>query len=75
MRVTQEEISVLQRLLKFHDIDEVIEMVNDSIYGLGGGVFTKDINKALKVTRCVETGRMWVNCYCAIPDGAPFYRV
>ena len=47
-------------------------MANDSIYGLGGAVWTKDINKAIKVARSVETGRMWVNTYNAIPEGAPF---
>ena len=73
MRVAQEEIfGPVAVVIKFHDVDEVIAMANDSIYGLGGAVFSKDINKALKVARGVETGRMWVNTYCAIPDGAPF---
>ena len=73
MRVAQEEIfGPVAVVIKFHDVDEVIEMANDSIYGLGGAVWTKDINKAIKVARGVETGRMWVNTYCAIPDGAPF---
>ena len=73
MRVAQEEIfGPVAVVIKFHDVDEVIAMANDSIYGLGGAVFSKNINKALKVARGVETGRMWVNTYCAIPDGAPF---
>ena len=73
MRVAQEEIfGPVAVVIKFHDVDEVIAMANDSIYGLGGGVFTKDINKALKVAREVQTGRMWVNTYNAIPDGCPF---
>ena len=73
MRVSQEEIfGPVAVVIKFHDVDEVIEMANDSIYGLGGGVWTKDINKALKVARGVETGRMWINTYLAIPDGCPF---
>ena len=73
MRVTQEEIfGPVAVVIKFHDVDEVIEMANDSIYGLGGAVWTKDINKAIKVARGVETGKMWINTYCAIPDGAPF---
>ena len=73
MRVAQEEIfGPVAVVIKFHDVDEVIAMANDSIYGLGGGVFTKDINKALKVAREVQTGRMWINTYNAIPDGCPF---
>ena len=73
MRVSQEEIfGPVAVVIKFHDVDEVIEMANDSIYGLGGAVWTKNINKAIKVARGVETGRMWINTYNAIPSGAPF---
>ena len=67
MKVAQEEIfRPVAVVIKFHDVDEVIAIANDSIYGLGGAVFSKDINKALKVARRVETGRMWVNTYNAI---------
>ena len=73
MRVAQEEIfGPVAVVIKFHDVDEVIAMANDSIYGLGGAVFSKDINKALKIARGVETGRMWINTYNQIPEGAPF---
>ena len=73
MRVAQEEIfGPVAVVIKFHDVDEVIAMANDSVYGLGGAVWTKDINKAIKVARAVETGRMWVNTYHGMPDGAPF---
>ena len=73
MKVAQEEIfRPLAVVIKFHDVDEVIAIANDSIYGLGGAVFSKDVNKALKVARRVETGRMWVNTYNAIPEGSPF---
>ena len=73
MRVAQEEIfGPVAVVIKFHDVDEVIAMANDSVYGLGGAVWTKDINKALKVARGVETGRMWVNTYHGMPNGAPF---
>lgn len=47
-------------------------LTSDSAYGLGGAVWTRDINRALRVARGVETGRMWVNTYNAIPEGAPF---
>ena len=73
MRVAQEEIfGPVAVVIKFKDEDEVIKMANDSTYGLGGAVWTKDINKAIRVARAVETGRMWVNTYNQIPEGAPF---
>ena len=73
MRVSQEEIfGPVAVVIKFHDVDEVIDMANDSIYGLGGAVWTQDINKALKVARGVETGKMWINAYSALNDGTPF---
>ena len=73
MRVAQEEIfGPVACVIKFHDEDEVIAMANDSAYGLGGAVWTRDINRAIRVSRHIETGRMWVNTYNAIPEGAPF---
>ena len=72
-RVDQEEIfGPVACVIKFHDEDEVIAMANDSTYGLGGAVWTRDINRAIRVSRGIETGRMWVNTYNAIPEGAPF---
>ena len=73
MRVAQEEIfGPVAVVIKFHDEDEVVAMANDSEYGLGGAVWTKDINKAIRVARNVETGRMWVNTYNQIPEHSPF---
>ena len=73
MRVAQEEIfGPVAVVIKFKDEDDVIKMANDSVYGLGGAVWTRDINRAVRVARGVETGRMWVNTYNAIPEGAPF---
>ena len=73
MRVAQEEIfGPVGVVIKFKNEEELIEMVNDSEYGLGGGVFTKDITKALNTARAMETGRVWINCYNQIPAGAPF---
>ena len=60
-------------VIKFHDVDEVIETAIDSVYGFGGAVWSKDINKAIKVARAVEKGRIWVNTYHAMPDGATFW--
>lgn len=73
MRVAQEEIfGPVVCFIKFHSEDEVVKLANDSEYGLGGAVWTKDINKAIRVARAVETGRMWVNDYNTIPANAPF---
>ena len=73
MRVAQEEIfGPVACVIKFKTEDEVIAMANDSEYGLGGAVWTRDINRAIRVARGVETGRMWVNTYNSIPEGAPF---
>lgn len=73
MRVAQEEIfGSVACIIKFKTEEEVLAMANDSAYGLGGAVWTRDINRALRVARGVETGRMWVNTYNAIPEGAPF---
>ena len=73
MRIAKEEIfGPVAVVIKFKTEDEVIKMANDSDYGLGGGVWTKDITKAIRVSRAVETGRMWVNTYNQIPAGAPF---
>lgn len=73
MTVAQEEIfGPVAVVIKFKDEKDVINMANDSDYGLGGGVWTQDINRALRVSRSIQTGRMWVNTYNQLPAGAPF---
>lgn len=73
MRVAQEEIfGPVADVIKFKTEDEVIAMANDSEYGLGGAVWTKDINRAFRVSRGIETGRMWVNQYNNLPAHTPF---
>ena len=73
MRVAQEEIfGPVACILKFRDEDEVIRMANDNAYGLGGAVWTRDLTRAIRVSRGIETGRMWVNTYNQIPEGSPF---
>ncbi len=73
MRIAQEEIfGPVVSVIRFKDEQEVIALANDSEYGLGGAVWTKDINRALRVARAVETGRMWVNTYNQLPAHTPF---
>lgn len=73
MRVAQEEIfGPVGVVIKFKTVEEVIQMANDSVYGLAGGVFTSNINQALKVAKGMRTGRVWVNTYATFPAGAPF---
>ncbi|AIL32578.1 aldehyde dehydrogenase family protein [Basilea psittacipulmonis] len=72
-KVAQEEIfGPVATVIKFKTEEEVIQMANDSEYGLGGGVWSKDINRCLRVARGLETGRVWVNCYNRLPAAAPF---
>jgi len=72
-RVAQEEIfGPVATVIKFKTEEEVIKMANDSEYGLGGAVWSKDINRCLRVSNALETGRVWVNCYNRLPAGAPF---
>lgn len=73
MRIAQEEIfGPVVCVLPFKDEADVIAKANASEYGLGGAVWTRDINRAIRVAKAIETGRMWVNTYNAIPAGAPF---
>lgn len=73
MRVAQEEIfGPVAVVIKFKTEEEVIAMANDSEYGLGGAVWTRDINRALRVAKAVRTGRIWVNTYNELPAHTPF---
>ncbi|RIY31180.1 aldehyde dehydrogenase [Psittacicella hinzii] len=73
LRINQEEIfGPVATVIKFKTEEEVIALANDSEYGLGGGVWTNNINRALRVAKGVQTGRMWVNCYNRFDAGTPF---
>lgn len=61
-RVVQEEaFGPILPMLKFNDIDDVIERANDSEYGLAGAVWSKDTDKAIEIARKIETGTVWIN--------------
>ena len=73
MRIFQEEIfGPVVCLTTFKDEAEAIEIANDTLYGLGAGVWTRDTHEAYKVSRAIEAGRVWVNCYHNYPAHAPF---
>eukprot|EP00811_Abedinium_folium_P001625 NODE_11490_length_1283_cov_9.074394.p1 GENE.NODE_11490_length_1283_cov_9.074394~~NODE_11490_length_1283_cov_9.074394.p1 ORF type:complete len:319 (-),score=100.10 NODE_11490_length_1283_cov_9.074394:327-1247(-) len=73
MRVFQEEIfGPVTAATKFKTEEEAIAIANDSIYGLGAGVWTRDAHQAYQVPRAIQAGRVWVNCNHAYPAHAPF---
>jgi aldehyde dehydrogenase (NAD+) len=73
MTIAKEEIfGPVMSLLKFKTIDEVIQRANNTSYGLGAGVVTRDIEKALKVSNEVRAGTVYVNCYDVIETNTPF---
>lgn len=59
-------------IIKFKTIDEAIDIANDSDYGLAGGVYTQNLDIALKVTSEIKTGTMWVNCFDVFDQSTPF---
>ena len=73
MRVFQEEIfGPVVSVTKFKDDDEALATANDTLYGLGAGVWTRDLNRAYNFGRNIEAGRVWTNCYHLYPAHAAF---
>lgn len=73
MRIFQEEIfGPVVSLTTFKTTEEAIEIANDTLYGLGAGVWTRDAHELYQVPRAIQAGRVWVNQYHAYPAGAPF---
>ncbi len=73
MRVFQEEIfGPVACVTKFKDEAEAVEIANDTLYGLGAGVWTRDAHQLYQIPRAIKAGRVWVNCYHAYPAHAPF---
>ncbi|AYB37767.1 aldehyde dehydrogenase [Brevibacillus laterosporus] len=78
MRIFQEEIfGPVVSVTTFSDPEEALSIANDTLYGLGAGVWTRDINQAYRFGRSIEAGRVWTNCYHAYPAHAAFggYKV
>jgi aldehyde dehydrogenase (NAD+) len=73
MKIAREEIfGPVMSIIKFHDIDEVVERANNTMYGLAAGVWTRDIGKAHAIANSVRAGTVWVNCFDVFDAAAPF---
>ena len=73
MRVFQEEIfGPVVSVTTFKNEAEALEIANDTLYGLGAGVWTRDLNTAYRMGREIQAGRVWTNCYHAYPAHAAF---
>ena len=78
MRIFQEEIfGPVLAVTTFKDEAEALALANDTLYGLGAGVWTRDINTAYRLGRGIKAGRVWTNCYHLYPAHAAFggYKV
>ncbi|NTE54865.1 aldehyde dehydrogenase [Agrobacterium tumefaciens] len=73
MRIFQEEIfGPVVSVTTFKTVEEALEIANDTVYGLGAGVWSRDTNIAYRAGRGIEAGRVWTNCYHVYPAGAAF---
>jgi len=73
MRIFQEEIfGPVVSVTTFKDEDEALAIANDTLYGLGAGVWTRDANTAYRLGRGIRAGRVWTNCYHLYPAHAAF---
>jgi aldehyde dehydrogenase (NAD+) len=73
MKIAQEEIfGPVMSVMKFKDMDDLVERANKTIYGLAAAVWTRDITKAHRIANDVRAGTVWVNCYDVFDAAAPF---
>ncbi len=73
MRVFQEEIfGPVVSVTTFKDEEEALALANDTLYGLGAGIWTRDGSRAYRVGRGIQAGRVWTNCYHHYPAHAAF---
>ena len=73
MRVFQEEIfGPVVSVTTFKDDDEALSIANDTLYGLGAGVWSRSANTSYRFGRAIQAGRVWTNCYHAYPAHAAF---
>ncbi|NKI97347.1 aldehyde dehydrogenase [Rhizobacter sp. SG703] len=73
MRIFQEEIfGPVVSVTRFKDEEEALSIANDTLYGLGAGVWSRDMNTAFRMGRGIQAGRVWTNCYHHYPAHAAF---
>ena len=73
MKIAREEIfGPVMSIIKFRDLDEVVERANNTTYGLAAAVWTRDISKAHAIANNVRAGTVWVNCFDVFDAAAPF---
>ncbi|KAJ7292669.1 aldehyde dehydrogenase [Mycena rebaudengoi] len=73
MKIVQEEIfGPVGVIIKFEDEDDVIRQANDTLYGLAAGVFTQDIDRAIRTAHRLQAGTAWVNCFHNFAPNVPF---
>jgi aldehyde dehydrogenase len=73
MRIFQEEIfGPVVSVTTFKDEDEALQIANDTLYGLGAGIWSRDANRCYRFGRGIQAGRVWTNCYHAYPAHAAF---
>ncbi|KHJ76303.1 hypothetical protein OESDEN_24077, partial [Oesophagostomum dentatum] len=73
MIIAQEEIfGPVMSVIRFDSMKDLVEIANNTIYGLAAAVVTQDIDKALYVANNIRAGSVWVNCYDVFDAGAPF---
>lgn len=75
MKIAQEEIfGPVLSIIRYSEVEEAIQMANDTIYGLAAGVWTRDVNKAYEVARKLQAGVVWINDWHMLRSDAPFGR-
>src|SRR6202048_1422453 len=73
MRIAQEEIfGPVISAIPFKDTDDLVARANSTMFGLGSGVWTKDVSKAHRMAKAIRAGSVWVNCYQAMDPAVPF---
>ena len=73
MRIFQEEIfGPVVSVTRFEDEADALKIANDTLYGLGAGVWSRDGGRAFRAGRSIQAGRVWTNCYHAYPAHAAF---